>query len=212
MIKIGVTGGIGCGKSTVCRLFQQKGVAIYDSDHEAKRLMTEDEALRRQLIETFGADIYIGEQLDRKALASRVFGCEAALKQLNAMVHPVVRADFRRWSSAQTSDYVVLESAILFDAGFEDEVDHTIAVMAPVALRVDRAARRDHCPQEQIRKRIEVQMSDDELRERAEFAVVNILESDLAAAVDYFDGVFRHEAILAKEQEALAQDEDSKEA
>ena len=118
MYKIGVTGGIGSGKSTVCELLRDRGVAVYDSDSRAKQLMAESEALREQLIAAFGAECYNAEGLDRAFLASKVFGNEEALQQLNSIVHPAVRADFQAWAEQQ-SPYVVLESAILFEAGFE---------------------------------------------------------------------------------------------
>ncbi|MBQ2019118.1 MAG: dephospho-CoA kinase, partial [Alistipes sp.] len=132
MYKIGVTGGIGSGKSTVCELLRDRGVAVYDSDSRAKQLMAESEALREQLIAAFGAECYNAEGLNRAFLASKVFGNEEALQQLNSIVHPAVRADFQTWAELQSSPYVVLESAILFEAGFETEVDATLAVMAPM--------------------------------------------------------------------------------
>ena len=127
MYKIGVTGGIGSGKSTVCELLRDRGVAVYDSDSRAKQLMAESDALREQLTATFGAECYNAEGLNRAFLASKVFGNEEALQQLNSIVHPAVRIDFQAWAEQQQSPYVVLESAILFEAGFETEVDATMA-------------------------------------------------------------------------------------
>ena len=131
MMKIGVTGGIGSGKSTVCRLFAQKGIAVYDSDAAAKRLMQQDDTLRMRLTERFGADTFRDGQLDRSRLAGVVFSDPQALADLNALVHPVVMADFDAWAARQEGPYVILESAILFEAGLETCVDKTVAVLAP---------------------------------------------------------------------------------
>ena len=194
MMKIGITGGIGRGKSTVCRLFAQRGIAVYDSDAAAKRLMTEDRPLREAIAARFGADMYADGTLDRSKLAGRVFTDAQALADLNGLVHPAVMLDFARWADAQEGPYVILESAILFEAGLQGQVDRTVAVLAPVELRVERACRRDGCDEARIRERIAVQLSDDELCARADYTLVNILETDLEPAVRHLDGVFRRQA------------------
>lgn len=194
MMKIGVTGGIGSGKSTVCRLFASRGIAVYDSDCEAKRLMSDDADLRSAVIERFGADIYPDGVLDRAKLAGRVFPDAQALADLNALVHPAVMRDFERWVGRQNGPYVILECAILFEAGLQGYVDRSVAVLAPVELRVQRACQRDRCDETRIRERIAVQMTDDELCERADYTMVNILESDLEPSVNYLDGLFRQQA------------------
>lgn len=196
MMKLGITGGIGSGKSTVCRLFAARGIAVYDSDREAKRLMTDDAALRERIAQRFGADIYRDGALDRARLAACVFSDPQALADLNALVHPAVRADFAAWAGRQTGPYVVLECAILFEAGFDDAVDRTVAVLAPAELRVQRACRRDGCDEAAIRSRMAAQMSDDELCARADWTIVNILESELEPAVNQIDGRLKREASL----------------
>lgn len=194
MIRVGVTGGIGSGKSTLCRLFAQRGVAVYDSDREARRLMTDDAALRSAVAERFGADIYVEGALDRPRLAAVAFADPRALADLNALVHPVVMRDFAAWTLRQKGPYVVLECAVLFEAGLESQVDRTVAVLAPAPLRLERAMRRDRCDEERIRRRMAVQLDDDTLAARADYAVVNILESDLESAVAELDRIFRLEA------------------
>ena len=139
MIKVGITGGIGSGKSTVCALLAARGAAVYDSDAAARRLMEEDGFLREGLVARFGAAVYRDGQLDRSYLAGVVFGNALALADLNALVHPAVRRDFEEWAARQTGDYVVLESAILFESGFDAVVDRTVAVLAPAEVRVERA-------------------------------------------------------------------------
>ncbi len=194
MIKVGITGGIGCGKSTVCRLFAQKGVGVYDSDREARRLMNTDPALRDAIAKRFGEAIYRSGELDRKTLAEKVFADSEALKDLNALVHPVVMHDFEEWAERQEGNYVLLESAILFEAGLQDRVDHTIVVMAPESLRIKRAAKRDGCSEETIRRRIAAQMPEEELAKRAGQVIVNIKEEDLEGAVNYLHHLYEMEA------------------
>lgn len=195
MMKVGITGGIGSGKSTVCRLFARRGVAVYDSDSEAKRLMTESVELRRRIAERFGAEAYAADGgLNRSWLAARVFTDPQALADLNAMVHPAVMADFAAWAERQSGDYVVLESAILFEAGLEHSVDRTVAVLAPLKLRLERTCRRDGCDREAVRRRMAAQMDDDTLCARADYTVVNIREEDLEPTVAELDRRFKLEA------------------
>lgn len=194
MMKIGITGGIGSGKSTVCRLFELKGIPVYDSDAQARRLMQEDAALREKITARFGAQTYRGGVLDRTALAGKVFGDPQALADLNALVHPVVMADFAAWSERQEAPYVVLESAILFEAGLEGAVDKTVAVLAPEPVRVERTCRRDKSDPETVRRRIAAQADDDTLAARADYTLVNLFEEDLEPAVVQLDRLFRHEA------------------
>ena len=183
MYKVGLTGGIGSGKSTVAELLNIRGVAIYDSDSRAKELMNGNEALREALIAAFGAECYTDAGLNRAWLAERVFGNKAELERLNAIVHPAVMRDFAAWAEAQEGDYVVLESAILLEAGLEEYVDVVVAVMAPKDIRLERAMQRDGASREKIEERMRNQMSDDERTDRAKYAVVNIdieeLEEDV---------------------------------
>ena len=192
MMKVGITGGMGSGKSTVCRLFAQKGIAVYDSDAAAKRLMQEDGALRRQLAGRFGEGPFRNGVLDRAYLAGIVFADPQALADLNALVHPVVMRDFDAWAARQEGSYVILESAILFEAGLEGCVDKTVAVLAPRELRIERTCRRDGCGADQVVRRIAAQLDDDALSARADYVVVNIFEEDLEPAVVKLDRIFSH--------------------
>lgn len=184
MYKVGVTGGIGSGKSTVCDMLAARGIAVYIADTEAKRLMSSDETLKRDIVALFGDDAYLHGELNREFLASRAFCDKEALQRLNSVVHPAVMRDFAAWAEAQEGDYVVLESAILFEAGLEASVDATVAVMAPVELRLERAMRRDGADREKIEERMRNQMSDDERSERAKYAIVNIVLEDLEDDVE----------------------------
>lgn len=179
MKKIAICGGIGSGKSTVCQMFAERGVAIYDSDSRAKALMNESEPLRRALMAEFGAECYEGGVLNRPYLAQRVFASPEQLSKLNAIVHPAVKEDFLRWAEEQSGDYVILESAILYESGFDLLVEKVVAVLAPLPLRIERAMQRDGASREQIEARIKAQMSDDELMARADFAIVNFQLEDV---------------------------------
>ena len=191
MLRIGVCGGIGSGKSTVCEMFAARGIAVYSADERAKELMNSSESLREALVEAFGAECYRDGVLDRAYLAGRVFGCDEQLQRLNAIVHPAVREDFERWTAEQSSDYVILEAAILFEAHFDDVVDATVAVLAPAPLRLERAMKRDGVSREKIELRMAAQASDDELVSRANFAIVNIAMEDVEKDVAELDHRFR---------------------
>lgn len=184
MYKVGITGGIGSGKSTVCRILGEHGVAVYDADSRAKELMATSVEVRSALIESFGAECFTSEGLNRSYLAERVFNNAEQLATLNSIVHPAVIRDFEQWAEQQEGSYVLFESAILFEAGLEDRVDATVAVMAPEALRVERVMQREGWTKEQVIARIKNQLSDDERADRAKYGVVNIdfedLEEDVA--------------------------------
>lgn len=184
MIKIAVCGGIGSGKSTICQMFAERGVAVYDSDSRAKALMSESAELRDALVAEFGAECYVGNELNRSYLAQKVFSSQEQLARLNAIVHPAVKTDFERWVDEQQGDCCILECAILFESGFDALVDKTVAVLAPLPLRIKRAMQRDGASREQIEARVKAQMRDDELMARTDFAIVNIhledVEKDVA--------------------------------
>lgn len=194
MIKVAITGGIGSGKSTLCQAFSTAGVPIYFADKEAKRLMSESEALRRSIIEAFGEQSYDGEILNREYLAERVFGDAQNLAQLNSIVHPAVLRDFEMWAQMHSEQhpYVIMESAILFESGFDSKVDLTVAVLAPEELRVMRVVNRDGVSVEQVRSRMAAQLSEEELAERANYTVVNIIEGEMDDAAQRLDQIFKH--------------------
>ena len=184
MYKVGITGGIGSGKSTVCAMLEEMGVAVYNSDARAKELMTTSATLREAIVARFGAECYTSEGLNRGYLAERVFGDAAELAALNSLVHPAVMADFEAWAERQEGSYVVFESAILFEAGLEQRVDMAVAVLSPEELRIERAMARDGAKREQIVARIRRQMSDDERADRAKYAIVNIDLEELREDVE----------------------------
>ena len=195
MIRVGVTGGIGSGKTTVCRIFAERGVAVYDTDSHAKALMSCDPEVRARIIGAFGARSFNAEGLDRAYLASVVFVDAERLATLNSIVHPAVKTDFRRWCVEHAGEeYVMLESAILFEAGFEREVDLTLAVVAPRELRIERTCRRSGLTVAEVENRMANQMSDERLRALADYTIENVSLDALRGDVESFDRIFRDEA------------------
>lgn len=184
MYKVGITGGIGSGKSTVCAMLEEIGVAVYNSDARAKELMTTSATLREAIVARFGAECYTSEGLNRGYLAERVFGDAEELAALNSLVHPAVMADFEAWAERQEGSYVVFESAILFESGLEQRVDMAVAVLSPEELRIERAMRRDGTTREQVVARIRRQLSDDERADRAKYAIVNVDLEELREDVE----------------------------
>lgn len=172
MISIAITGGIGSGKTFVSNLLKERGIPIYNSDDEAKRLMVADEGIRRDLVALLGKDVYREDTLNKPLLASYLFADAGNAARINAIVHPRVRADFHRWlKEHQAEEIAGLECAILYEAGFEDTVDCVVMVYAPESLRIERAMKRDNATEGQIRARIAAQMDDEEKRRRADYVI-----------------------------------------
>lgn len=189
MISVAITGGIGSGKSYVSGLLQEKGVPVYNADDEAKRLMLSDAGIRQDLIALLGEEVYHDGFLNKSLLASYLFADAGNASRINAIVHPRVKADFCRWLEVHRDSAIVgLECAILYEAGFEDTVDVVIMVYAPESLRIERAMRRDHATEQQIRARIAAQMDDAEKCRRANYIVYNdgslSLEKQLADLIE----------------------------
>ena len=188
-MRIGVTGGIGSGKSYVCRLLAQRWqLPVYDCDSAAKMLMVSSPHIRQQLQELVGDDVYDADgQLNKGVMSRYLFADAAHVKAVNAIVHPAVKDNFELWASQQTGD-VVMESAILVEAGFAKAVDCLVVVEAPLALRIQRAMARDGATEEQVRARVRHQMTAEQLRAYADIVVVNDgrdLLSQLSPIVNY---------------------------
>lgn len=182
MIRIGITGGIGSGKTYVCQLLQQRGIPVYHCDDEAKRLMTESPLIRRRLTQLLGADAYTPSGLNKPLIARYLFADQRHAERINRIVHPVVRQDFLLWTEQQQdAPLVVQECALLFESGFQDTVDVTVEVYAPLHLRLQRAVQRDQAIPEQIQARMAQQMDEEEKRRRADFCVLNDGTADLDA-------------------------------
>ena len=172
--KIGVTGGIGSGKSVVSRLLRLMDVPVYDCDSEAKRLMCSDESVRKALIAAVGDEVYCADgSLNRAYLSAYMFGYPERVAQVNAIVHPTVRADFKAWAQRMRCAVVAVESAILYEAGVNADVDAVWLVYAPEALRLQRAMQRDGADEVAIRRRMQSQMSDEQMLQCASSVVYN---------------------------------------
>lgn len=174
MFQVGVTGGIGSGKTLVCQVFEKLGIPVYHADEEARRLMEEDQALMGRMVELFGEEAYLGRALNRRYLAEVVFGNRERLNGLNALVHPAVKKDYQQWLAEQKGvPYVVEEAAILFESGASRWMDLVVMVYAPEELRISRVMARDGVEEETVRKRMIHQMGEEEKRERADLVIVN---------------------------------------
>jgi dephospho-CoA kinase len=177
MTTLGVTGGIGSGKSAACQMFEDLGARVVYADAEAKRLMHEHPELRAAITDAFGAESYDASgALNRPYLADRVFGDEAQVAKLNALVHPRVREAFfklRDAAEAEGYDLFVYEAALIYESGADRVLDHVAVVDAPLETRIDRVMARDGVPREAVLARMRHQMSADDLRRRADFVLKN---------------------------------------
>jgi len=173
MLKVGVTGGIGSGKSTVCMIFETLGIPVYDADTRAKQLMNTDPELKTALKGYFGDGIFNDETLDRRQLADIIFNDPKALEMVNSWVHPAVASDFEHWCIQQTSPYVIEEAAIIFESGMAQRFDKVILVTAPERLRIERVCDRDQITPEFVRKRMDNQWSEEKKIALADYIINN---------------------------------------
>lgn len=178
MLKVGITGGIGSGKSTVSRIFEVLGVPVYYADSAAKALMNEDAGLRQQIITAFGEDAYDEAGLNRSWLARHVFSSEANMQLLNKLVHPAVIAHAAQWMNAVQHPYAIKEAALFFESGSAADIDYMIGVFAPRYLRMERVAQRNGWSFADIQARMDQQM-DDNIKMKLCDAVVKNDESEL---------------------------------
>ena len=174
MLKVGITGGIGSGKSTITSLFHDLGVPIYNSDERAKWLLSNDVDLMDQIKILFGQESYSNNKLNRAHIANIVFQDNDMLKQLNAIIHPLVKIDFENWLLLQKKELLVIkEAAILIESGAYKELDVLIVVLADKKTRIKRVINRDNVSKEEVEKRMETQISDSERLKFANFSVDN---------------------------------------
>jgi|SRR6185437_15935033 len=173
MLKLGITGGIGSGKSVVCAIFQCLGVPVFRADDESRRLLNEDTAVKNEVIKLFGPSIIIDGKPDRKKIAAIVFADKEKLSQLNAIIHPAVRRSFEQWVSKQPSQVIIEEAAIMFESGAYKNLDAVLVVTAPEKLRIERVMSRDGVTEAEVKRRMENQISDEEKIKRANYVVVN---------------------------------------
>ncbi len=174
MIEIGITGGIGSGKSTICKVFKVLGVPIFEADFIAKKLINSNSEIKAGLIHLFGDNIYIPNLgVDRKKLADIIFNDDIQLAKVNKLVHPVVRNEYANWIKEQNTEYIIHEAAILFESGFYKMMDFTILVSAPELQRIERVTKRDRVHRNQVIERMEKQWTDKQKRELASVEIKN---------------------------------------
>ena len=189
MIKIGITGGIGSGKSYIAHLLEKKGIPLYDTDREAKRLTVTHPRIREELSALLGTEVYQADgTLNKSLVANYLFSSPKHAGHINQIIHPCVYEDFQSWANRQAkvgAEVVMMESAILFESGFQKAVDYVVMVYAPLDLRIKRAMFRDSASEEQIKARIAAQMDDEEKKRRADYVLFNdekmSLEMQIAA-------------------------------
>lgn len=173
VLKVGLTGGIGSGKSTVAKIFELLGVPVYYADAASKRLYHTDKDLMASLKEHFGEDIYTGDQLNRQKLAALVFNDPAKLELLNRLVHPPTIKDAEDWMTRQAAPYVIKEAALLFESGSVGGLDYVIGVYAPVHLRIKRTMDRDKVSREEVQARMNRQIDEDIKMRLCDFVITN---------------------------------------
>jgi len=171
---IGLTGGMGSGKTTVANFFKELGIPVYIADDEAKSLMNTSAEVKSEIIGLLGAKAYADGILDRKYVAARVFNSAENLEKLNSIVHPAVATDFENWKNSQNSAYVIYEAAILFEKGGNKKCDTVILVTAPYQERIKRLKSRDKSTEEDIEARMKHQWSDSKKRKLADFEIKNL--------------------------------------
>ncbi|WP_028297087.1 dephospho-CoA kinase [Olivibacter sitiensis] len=174
MLEIGVTGGIGSGKTTICRVFEVLGVPVFYADTEAKKVMVRDRKLVAALKQHFGSDIYLHDgQLDRKKLADIVFNDAEKLRLLNNLVHPETISAYQEWVKVQQAPYVMKEAALLFESGSYKLSNFNVLVVSPEALRIGRVMARDGVTENEVRARMSKQWRDEEKMKLADFVIYN---------------------------------------
>lgn len=175
MLKIGITGGIGVGKTIVCRMFQQLGIPVYDSDSRAKWVMNQDEELKASLSEAFGLETYSASgELNRSYLGNVVFNNPERLRLLNSLVHPHVKTDFLNWTERQKAPYVIKEAALMYESEAWRQMDQIVAVFAPLPVRIKRILKRDpHRTEADILAIVNKQLQEEEKMARAEHIIYN---------------------------------------
>lgn len=174
MLKVGITGGIGSGKTHVCQLLETVGIPIFYSDIVGKEITNTNPKVRAAIIELLGEEAYKNDVLNAKFVASKVFDDKSLLEKINAIIHPVVFAAFEDWSMQfEGRKIVALESAVLFESGFDKYIDKSIVVTAPLQVRINRIMKRDKLTYPEVEARIKNQLSDEEREARADFVIKN---------------------------------------
>ena len=173
ILKLGVTGGIGSGKTSVCRVFSVLGIPVFSADNEAREVMDIDTSIMLRINTITGKNLYSSGSLDRSELAKLIFNNSRLLEKVNSLVHPVVFSRFREWVKRQDAPYVIMEAAILFESGADKIVDRIMTVVAPVEQRIERVIRRNMLTSDQVMERMRNQLDDEFRIQRSDYVVSN---------------------------------------
>ena len=173
MLKVGITGGIGAGKSLVCQIFNTLGVPVFNADTVARGIFDHHQDVRNGIVAAFGSEIFSGGKLNRKKLAGLVFNDEKKLERLNSIVHPAVHEAFEQWSTSIKYPYILYEAAILFESGVDKYMDKIIMVYADEQQRISRVMERDQVSEKEIRARMSKQISEETKMNQADFIIYN---------------------------------------
>jgi dephospho-CoA kinase len=198
MLKIGLTGGIGSGKSTVAKVFETLGVPVYYADDAAKSLMNTDENLKAAIVQHFGAESYSNGQLNRKFIATIVFNNKEKLDLLNTLIHPATIKDAADWMAKQTAAYTIKEAALLFESGSAENLDYVIGVYAPQHIRIKRVMNRDGVSADEVKKRINRQINEEMKMKLCDFVIRNDDSELVLPQVMAMDKRFREEVKIQK--------------
>jgi dephospho-CoA kinase len=193
MYKVGITGGIGSGKTTVSKVFETWGIPVYYADLEAKKLVETDSALKSEIIQAFGEDAYKNGIYQRQYMASIVFDSPEKRKQLNALIHPATIRHAARWMELQNSPYTIKEAALIFESSSEKQLDFIIGVTASVETRIRRVIQRDKIDRDAVLARIQSQMNEEEKMSRCDAVLINDSEALLLPQIERL-----HHALMLK--------------
>ena len=197
-VSLGLTGGIGSGKSYVCRLLDRRGIPIFDTDGEARKEMVGNSSIHLSLQALLSASPLLPDgSLNKPLISSYIQGGDEQTRQVNEIVHPFVRQRFRRWLEAQHAPIVVMESALLFESHFDDEVTNTVCVTAPLELRLHRVMARDGKSREEALRWMSMQMPEDEKLRKADYVIINNQIEPLEPQVDNLLEVLLHGAAIS---------------
>jgi dephospho-CoA kinase len=173
MLRVGLTGGIGSGKSTVAKIFEVLGIPVYYADDAARHIMNRDPELKEKIIDAFGAESYVNNELNRHYIASIVFNNPEKLDLLNSFTHPATIRDAERWMQQQNAPYVIKEAALIFESGSAENLDYVIGVFSPLPLRIKRIMERDNVTREEVMKRVSRQIDEDIKMRLCDKVIVN---------------------------------------
>ena len=174
MIKVGLTGGIGSGKTYISKIFEKLGVPVFSADNVAKKIVNTDYQIKKELIKNFGSDIYLENgSIHRKKLANIIFQNDIALQKINSIIHPVVRSEFDKWAKQQTSNYVIQEAAILFENNQNYLFDKMITVTAPMQTKIARVMVRDKISANMVKQRMKKQLEDEIKIAKSDYIIIN---------------------------------------